>query len=167
MTEWSLIPQSVAAVATSAAAGAAWRSARASQRTSQDAQRALAVGIAPMLTIEALRWGEPERDQLVVENRSEWDALSVEVEVVLKSGQQFREHAERLRPLILRDGNPTGERVLVDLGEADTRFPTAHDNLASVAVRFWDERRIRRYELAETYPGDPPLTRRLEHIEGP
>src|SRR5690348_13188014 len=98
MAEWSLIPQSVAAVATAAAAVAAWRSARASQRTSLDAQRALAVGIAPFLTINAIRGGDPERDQVLVENHSEWAALSVEIEAVLKSGQRFSERVERLRP---------------------------------------------------------------------
>ena len=64
MAEWSLIPNSVAAVATSAAAVAAWRSARASQRTSLDAQRALAVGIAPSLTVNAIRGGDPDVERL-------------------------------------------------------------------------------------------------------
>jgi hypothetical protein len=31
--------------------------------------------------------------------------------------------------------------------------PTAHDNMESAVVRYWDESRIRRSELAETYPG--------------
>lgn len=77
---WTLITQmvtalagSVAAIAGSLGAAAAWRAAKASQRTSQDAMRALAIGIEPRLSIEAPRWGEPEQDEVLVENRSEWD----------------------------------------------------------------------------------------------
>jgi hypothetical protein len=56
MDEW---PQVTAPLASCIAAGtgtvsaiAAWRSAKASQRTSHDAMRALAIGIEPRLTIE-------------------------------------------------------------------------------------------------------------------
>ena len=166
--EWALIPQSVAALATTAAAVAAWKSALASKRTSQEALRALGVGIRPKMQVEVLRGGgEPAMDSVVVTNVSEWDALDVEVKVQLRNGATTRERSPRLMPLILRDGRMTGDRMDVDFGAAGEEG-SAEDRLRAVIVRFWDGRRICRYEQRNLYfPEGVGFDRVEEQIEGP
>jgi hypothetical protein len=157
LSDWSLLPQSVAAVATTAAAIAAWKSATASRRTSQDALAALAVSLRPRLWIDV--WG----DYVSVENRSEWDALKVDVDVLMIDGSHLREAQERLKPMTTREGQRTDERIVVlfDPGPVPRT-----QRVEKVTVRYSDSRQIARYELVRTY-GSAPSAITDDQISGP
>jgi hypothetical protein len=91
--------------------------------------------------VDALRAGEPEHDQVIVENHSEWDALNVDVEVALKSGEKKHDFRERVRPLVLRDGKPTGDLFVLDLGPAGPAADSGLSGRAAADAKLGDDQR--------------------------
>jgi hypothetical protein len=165
-TTWALAVQTAAACFTAAAAVAAWVSALASRRTSRDALAALAVGIRPDLRLDALRGGDPPRDELIVRNDGEWDALNVDVDILLRDGRTISDGRGTLRPLVTRTGEPTGDLFTIDLGRPEEPAPS--DRFRRVIVTFTDSRRIATYRLEEEHLDVEPFLRRTEtQIAGP
>lgn len=128
-------------------ASAAWLAARASRRTSRDALAALAVGLRPSVSADVTRYvgGEPLEARLVarVHNTvSEFDALEVQVEVLLRSGETIRGATERLGP-----SNRSFELTLI----RDAPDVIIQNLVDRMTVRYWDARHIARYELEHVY----------------
>lgn len=155
------MPQSVAAVATTAAAVAAWKSALASRRTSQDALAALAVSLRPHVSAEVTLRGTAGEDLRQVArafNDSAWDALDVAIEVLLKDGTRLIDRHERLRPALTQSRERTGDEIAIDLIPAHEGFELepASQCAQRVTVSYSDSRKIARYQHQQTIKGDPP-----------
>lgn len=154
--------QAVGAIAAAAGSIAAWRAAVASERTSRDALLALALAIRPHVEVVIMGYtrGDPSgpmksRQRFLAHayNTSrEWDALDVEVEVEFRDGRRVQERCERLAP----SGDakprpfPEGDYFEVDLGEP-LGPQSIHEAVRRVTVRYFDSRRICRYEWRREY----------------
>jgi hypothetical protein len=144
----------VGAIAAAFGSFAAWRSASASQRTSEDALRALAISTRPDIALViAPIFRNPAEPRLLVwiGNKSEWDARNVDAEVVMTDGTTHRATAERLGSA--RSEFPGGHALMLDLGLVDKDTRPA-DLVVRAVVRYSDARLIARYEITAV-PRDP------------
>jgi hypothetical protein len=154
--DWKfVIPQSIAALTAGAAmfgAIAAWRAARASERTSRDALVALAIAIKPRINVDTLDMHGANRSRSIalIQNTSEWDAIDVEVEVRLRDGSVVEDTTAVLKTAQTAVGLPTGADFEVEFGEP-APDETHASRLDRVLVRYWDSRKIRRYEYRQIW----------------
>src|SRR4051794_6958514 len=99
--------EAVGAIAAAAGAGAAWRAALASQRTSEDAREALAVGIEPQLSVVVFQptrevdapMPSPTRMALVVLNSARWPAADLDLTITYADGDRVHERNALLDPM--------------------------------------------------------------------
>jgi hypothetical protein len=148
-----------AALAGTAGAGAAWRSASASQATSRDALNALALGIVPTLNLDTVidpledgttrgRWAARS-----INGSSQFAATDVHLEATFQDGHVVSQATERIAP---------GDTWLVTFREIEMPpgGPAPDEAGKSLVLRYSDERHIARHEqqfwfLNKTYRGEP------------
>jgi hypothetical protein len=150
------IGSGVGGIGAAVGAVAAWRAASASQSTSRDALEALAVGIRPTLRVQFANvtrgdgQGLPRTSQHVawIINESEWAAADVTFEMQFRDGRVARSDNERLAPS--KDVEPMkgGEHLEIVLAEAPEGGVSFQGQAESAMLRYSDQRRIARYEVA-------------------
>jgi hypothetical protein len=143
----------VAAIAGAAAAGAAWRAAIHSERTSRQSSEALIFIERPTVQTHGIYTEELEErltGVAYVADNGSWDARDLTVRVRKRDGRSFEARTEWLR-----EGS---ESLRVELGD----FPPDPGGYAGlqidhIVIRFADRRRAAMYERHEDYSH---LTRR-------
>jgi hypothetical protein len=172
---WSFGWQAVAAMATAAAAVAAavsayagLRASRAAEHVSRDALRALAIGLRPSVLVEVWSGGGHDPEQVIVSNRSTFDAVKLDAEILLRDGRRFHEQRERLRPLMSATAtSASGDLWAINLGPPETPGPQSPNRVRRVTIRYSDARLIARREFVEEHLDDGLFTRTDEEISGP
>lgn len=149
-----------AAIATAVAAMAALRAAQQSNATARDAMEALGLAMQPTLDGSFMLYvigelnGTREEYRAVIENKSNWSAMDVEVEARLSDGRSCSEHFERIGPATSNHPGlpiePTRVFILIPGGpKTPTSEPVDGEKLRFVdqlILRFSDERRALRWE---------------------
>jgi hypothetical protein len=171
---WSVVTAvatALAAIAASISAIASWRAARSSAKTSEHATEALATTIVPGVRTRGTYQSDDRQPPVAfvaVNNDVDFLARDVEVEVIRRDGRRFT----GTRDLLRKDDLP----LTVEIGELN--LPTAAGAeflaVATVTIRFSDERKLARYERVEDYahlsepPGVPNVSEhRLWPAPGP
>jgi hypothetical protein len=141
----------VGSIAAAVGAGAAWRSANRSAKTSRDALEALGVAIKPALDATPMVATAARKGYTIrVICGSEWECRDIDVEAYVRDHPVITAHCDRL------DKSSASDPFWVELPPPPPEFcqpgtnePLAHHDLAhleKVKVRYSDERHIIRYE---------------------
>jgi hypothetical protein len=124
---------------------AAWRAASASKDASRDAADALALGLKPLLALEAIAVADPEGSEqgkwsARIHNASPFSAVDIVLEARFRDGERVRREVERL-------GSMESETVLLRNIAAPPAGPSPEQAGEGLALRYSDERRLARYEI--------------------
>ena len=168
----------VSAVAAWRSAGASERAAKASERTSRDAMEALGMAIVPELGVEPMAMFTEPVSELqgarVQLSNGPFECRDVEVEATIANLQPTRHREELIRPNEVKDVPlPHFYEAFPEWDRSLLSRPHPWGHLEGLRVRYWDARRIMRYE--QSYQWRWSEDRRIqqggwpnkERIEGP
>lgn len=148
------------ALATGAAAVAAWRSASSSSAAARDVREALGLAMKPSLEITPFH-GDQHSGEVVamgvlgieIKNSSTWPAVDIECEARLHDGRTYRGRLGRLESTKINAPTTTAFVELARNVEAPSwrqeTAPAGKYTLENLyLIRYWDERRLLQWEYS-------------------